>query len=618
MQDRQKTKQALIEELQQLQSRLDEMEAAEHSRESVQQAFNESETRYRSVFENTGTATIIIENDMSISMVNARFIALSGYSREEIEGRMKWTDFVVNDDIERMMGYHVQRRQNSQSAPNEYECGVKSRIGEIMDMHVRIDMIPGTMKSVASFMDVTAFKKAEAALRESERKLSRLMSHLPGMAYRSLNDDKRTMLFASDGCAVLTGYRPAELVGSERFSIMSLMEPEDRDRVMATIREMLSCNRAFQMEYRIRTADGQIKWVWDEGMGIPAENGTIETVEGFISDITEHKREELQLRRENINLKSTIRERFKFGEIIGKNREMQEIYERISKAAATDANVIISGESGTGKELVARAIHNLSDRAGGPFVAVNCSAVPGGLFESEFFGYRKGAFTGATSDKPGFFEQADGGTLFLDEVGEIDINGQAKLLRVIEGSGYTPVGGREIKRISVRIIGATNRDLKKEVREGRMRDDFFYRIHIIPISLPPLRARKDDLPLLIDHFLERYGKGKIPQVAGKILEALYNYDWPGNIRELQNVLQRYITLNTLDFMGPEPVLPDPAANDGSGGQEKLSLAAALDQYERNFIVKILEGQRWQKNRTASMLGMDRKTLFRKMKKHNLL
>jgi len=618
--DSEKSKEFLTGELRQVRRRLRELETAEEARKDAQQAFQESEIRYRSVFENTGTATIIIEQDMSISKVNAQFATISGYNREEIEGRMKWTDFVVGEDVERMKTYHVMRRQDSRAAPNEYECRVKNRFGEIRDMHVTIDMIPGTLKSVASFMDVSAFKQAEAALKESERKLSKLMSHLPGMAYRSGNDGNRTMLFVSDGCAGLTGYPPVDLIDGNRVRFLSLIEPEDKTRVMDTIRNALSRNGAFQVEYRMRTADGQVKWVWDEGVGVVYDNGEIESVEGFISDITDHKREELQLRRENIHLKSTIRERFKFGDIIGKNKGMQEVYERISRASGSDANVIIYGESGTGKELVARAIHRMSDRAEKPFVAVNCSAIPDGLFESEFFGYKRGAFTGAVSDKPGFFDLADNGTLFLDEVGEIEPNAQAKLLRVIEGSGYTPVGGGEVRRVRVRIIGATNRDLKEEVRQGRMREDFFFRIHIIPITLPPLRVRKDDLPLLIDHFMARYAEGNgSPQVPGKVLEALYNYDWPGNIRELQNVLQRYVTLKTLDFMGPEPMLAEPLTGyfepDGS---ESVSLISALDQFEKQFISRILERSRWHKGRTAAVLGVDRKTLFRKMRKFNLL
>jgi len=297
---------------------------------------------------------------------------------------------------------------------------------------------------------------------------------------------------------------------------------------------------------------------------------------------------------------------------------MQDVYEHISKAAGSIANVIIYGESGTGKELVAREIHKLSDNQDRPFVPVNCSAIPENLFESEFFGYKKGAFTGANLDKPGYFDQANGGTLFLDELGEIDLTGQVKLLRVLEGGGYTPVGGNEVKKADVRIVAATNRNLKEELKNGRMREDFFYRIHIIPITLPPLRERKDGLPLLIEHFLSIYAN--MPVLDGKVLGMLYNYEWPENVRELQNVLQRYITLKTLDFMStsvPKSVsIEDFDTVDIQNNSESLS--QAMDRFEKNIIRSVLGKNQWRKNRAASELNVNRKTLFRKMKKYGLL
>ena len=384
-------------------------------------------------------------------------------------------------------------------------------------MSVKIDMIAGTSDSVASFMDITAYKQTEAALIESERKLSKLMGNLPGMAYRCEVDDNRTMNFISAGCKWLTGYTPYELIDNNKKSFMELIHPEDRDIVKQHIRSSITKGQPFQLDYRITSASGQTKWVWEEGVGIASDSNAINEIEGFISDITEHKLEEQQFRKENIRLKTSIRERFKFGDIIGKNRSMQEVYEKITKAAVSNANVIIYGESGTGKELVAREIHRLSDDHDRPFIPVNCSAIPENLFESEFFGYKKGAFTGALVDKPGFFDLADGGTLFLDELGEIDLSAQVKLLRVLDGSGYTPIGGQDFKQVNVRIIAATNRDLKEDVKNGRIREDFFYRIHVIPITLPPLRERKDDLPLLIEHFLSMYTKkDTMPKIDGKV------------------------------------------------------------------------------------------------------
>jgi transcriptional regulator with PAS, ATPase and Fis domain len=230
---------------------------------------------------------------------------------------------------------------------------------------------------------------------------------------------------------------------------------------------------------------------------------------------------------------------------------MQAVYDLILKASASNASVIIFGESGSGKELVARAIHQLSDRRTGNFVAVNCGAIPKDLMEREFFGHLKGAFTGANADKGGFLDSADGGTLFLDEIGEIKQEIQVKLLRVLDGVGYTPLGGIKLKKSNFRVIAATNRDLVKLVKGGRMREDFFYRIRILPIQLPPLRERKEDIPLLIDHFLAVLAKGKQGpmHLPVRVREAMETYNWPGNVRELQNVLHTYITLGKLDLMG---------------------------------------------------------------------
>ncbi len=610
--------QALEADNKALLNRIQALEKLEQEHISAQKSLMESEKRYRSVFENTGTATIIIEKDMTIAMVNAKFEALTGLQKDRIEGKMKWTDFVSPDDIQRMTEYHYKRREDRLSAPTEYECKVINHLGETRDMFVKIDMIEGTSDSVASFMDITAFKQTEAALMESERKLSKLMGNLPGMAYRCRVDSHRTLNFVSAGCKWLTGYTPFELIDNKKKSLMDLIHPEDRENVRRRIEDAVSNGRPCQLEYRIITASGQTKWVWEEGVVFRADTHLAPEVEGFISDITEHKLEEQQLRQENIRLKTTIRERFKFGDIIGKNRSMQEVYERITKAAVSNATVIIYGESGTGKELVAREIHRLSDTHEGPFIPVNCSAIPENLFESEFFGYKKGAFTGALTDKPGYFDLADGGTLFLDEIGDIGLTAQAKLLRVLEGSGYTPVGGQEMKNANVRIVAATNRDLKEEVQAGRMREDFFYRIHVIPIHLPPLRERRDDLPLLIEHFLTQFaGSEPPPKIDGKILGSLYNYHWPGNVRELQNVLQRYLTLKTLDFMGPaapEVKMPDPIRDDAD--TLGPSLEEIMERLEKQVILRNLEKNQWNKSKTAAELKINRKTLFRKLKKYS--
>jgi transcriptional regulator with PAS, ATPase and Fis domain len=322
-----------------------------------------------------------------------------------------------------------------------------------------------------------------------------------------------------------------------------------------------------------------------------------------------------------LRLGSSRHDRWRFRNIIGKSAAMQLVYDLIGIAAATDANVILYGESGTGKELAAHAIHEMSSRRAGSFVPVNCGAIPENLMESEFFGHRKGAFTGAVIDKHGFLDLADGGTLFLDELGEIGQSMQVKLLRAIDGGGFIPIGGTQVKTPDLRIIAATNRDVAKQVREGLIREDFFYRIHVIPIHLPPLRERREDIPLLVDRFVEKYGKVKSPPpLTPRIMAALEAHDWPGNVRELQNTVFRFLTLKKLDFAGATRVVAAegregflPEANRSSGNLEEM-----LEQCEKRIILNMLERQRWQREATAEALGIHRKTLFTKMRKYGLI
>ena len=355
-------------------------------------------------------------------------------------------------------------------------------------------------------------------------------------------------------------------------------------------------------------------------------NGQLRERHNILYDITERKQafldlqeREEYLRKENIRLRNSLSDRYKFGAIIGKSKLMQEVYDAIINAASTDAGVIIYGESGTGKELVARAIHENSDRKDKQLIYVNCGAIPENLIESEFFGYKKGAFTGASTDKHGFFDLADGGTLFLDEIGEIPLNMQVKLLRALEGNAYTPVGGTRVKMPDVRIIAATNSDLKELVKQGLMRQDFFYRIHIIPIRLPSLRKRREDISLLIDHFLKQYETEKVLHITPKVFKALQNYNWPGNVRELQNTIHRFVALKKLDFMGLESSEQPVDEMLEVTNIELLGkpLNVMLEELEKKILFKSFEQNNWQQTKTAKSLRIDRKTLYRKMKQFGI-
>jgi PAS domain S-box-containing protein len=331
-------------------------------------------------------------------------------------------------------------------------------------------------------------------------------------------------------------------------------------------------------------------------------------------DITEIKEAQMaaqemadQLHDENLVLRSSLKERFRLGNILGRAPSMQTVYELILKAAATDASVAIFGESGSGKELVAHAIHDHSPRKEGRFVAVNCGAIQETLFEREFFGHRKGAFSSAHSDLPGYLDMADGGTLFLDEVGELTTNMQAKLLRAIEGGGYRPVGATESRTADFRMISASNTLLSEKVAAGHMRQDFYYRIQVIQIEIPPLRQRKQDIPLLTEHFLRQMmAPAGLTRVPGPIMDVLMEYDWPGNVRELRNVLQRYVTLGHLEFLAPgtESMSAPPPTG--------LDLGRATHDLEKAYIARALRQTGGNRSQAAQLLGISRRALFRKL------
>jgi two-component system response regulator HydG len=311
-----------------------------------------------------------------------------------------------------------------------------------------------------------------------------------------------------------------------------------------------------------------------------------------------------------------VESRYHFHQLIGKSPLMQEIYDLIERIRESSSNVLITGESGTGKELVAKSIHYSGLRKEGPFVAVNCAAIPETLLESELFGYKKGAFTDAKSDKKGLVFEAHKGTLFLDEITEMPLVLEAKLLRMIEEREVRPLGDTNSHSIDVRTIASSNRDIGSLIREGKFREDLYYRLKVIDIELPPLRERKEDIPLLIQHFIAKFSdemKKKLSGVSEDALKLLVEYPWPGNVRELENVIQRAITLTRHETILPDD-LPSSMLHEirekvlDRGFRAKYS----LDQLEKEYIRKILIEVGGNKSKAAEILGLDRKTLYRKL------
>ncbi|MFO7884889.1 MAG: sigma 54-interacting transcriptional regulator [Desulfobacteraceae bacterium] len=347
-----------------------------------------------------------------------------------------------------------------------------------------------------------------------------------------------------------------------------------------------------------------------------------------LRDVTEKKAEEHRihqektlLERENIRLRSTMNDRYRFQNIIGISPAMQKVYDQILTAARSDANVAVYGESGTGKELVAKAIHDLSSRDADTFVTINCGAIPEPLLESEFFGYKKGAFTGATIDKHGYLDLADTGTLFLDEIGDLPLTMQVKLLRAIDGGGYFPIGSHAKHTADFRIIAATNKNLKQLMVDGLMREDFYYRIQVIPISLPPLKDRKEDIPLLVEHFTGLYAENSpFTHIPNDIIAQIFNHDWPGNIRELQNALLRFFSTGEFEILQAQPQTPRHGDNNGPVSGDKGSyrhLSHTIEKTEKEQIVTALQSTHWHRNHAAGQLGISRSTLYRRMKKYGL-
>ncbi len=328
-----------------------------------------------------------------------------------------------------------------------------------------------------------------------------------------------------------------------------------------------------------------------------------------------------RLEDENRRLAADLGHRDRLVELVGRAPSMQRLYRRVEKVAGTDATILITGESGTGKELAARALHALSRRAGGPFVAVNCAAIPEGLIEAEFFGAEKGAYTGADRTRAGTFEAARGGTLFLDEVGELPAALQPKLLRALQERKVTPVGGvREIP-IDVRVVAATNRDLAADVRDGRFREDLFYRLNVVPLPMPPLRERREDIPLLMEHFLERTRRRhgvEIRPLRAAVIRRLVDHPWPGNVRELENVVERLVLLAEAGEIHVEdlPGGGGPAGAPDGGFKippDGLSWAA----HERSCLAQALELAGGNRARAARLLDMAYKAFLYRLEKHGL-
>ena len=600
----------MAEDLKKTTTSIDELNKEISECKRAEEALKESEERYRSMMEAMHDPVYICSPDYRVTYMNPAAIkrtgrnAIGGACYKLIHGQNEKCPWCVHDKV-----------QQGELSRTEL---ISPKDGHFYHVsHSPIFHTDGSISKMAIFRDLTKLKQAQEALQDSEARYRILIEHLPnGIAL----SQEGKWVYVNHTFSSMFGYEgPKQLIGREIVDLISDAPDQGIKEIYRSLESGISREETFQAV--CRKEDGEQFWV--EGQHVvtkwKGKPGLLTT----IRDSTEKTLKETaiqegsgNLRRENPRPRSSAKERGRLGNIVGKSPVIQELCDLVLSAAASDANVIIYGESGTGKELVAHAIHEMSNRRDGAFVCVNCGAIPETLLESEFFGYRKGAFTGAYADKHGYLDLANGGTLFLDEVGEIGPSMQVKLLRAIDGGGYTPVGSIQAKKSDFRVIGATNRDLTNLTKENLIREDFFYRIHVISITVPPLRDRKEDIPLLINHFLKSNGNGnKRSDIPWSMMERLYNYHWPGNVRELQNVLQRYLTVKRLDLLGPVANGSD-YLNGTSGNNldpEDLKFHHATEEFQKDVIVRALEQTHWHRGKAASMLGIDRKTLFRKMR-----
>jgi two-component system nitrogen regulation response regulator NtrX len=433
-----------------------------------------------------------------------------------------------------------------------------------------------------------------------------------------LRDEGYDVAVAKNGVEALRVYTmdPPDLM------LLDIWMPEmDGMETLRRVRELVSTAQVMMMSGHgsIETAVKAIKLGAYDYIEKPLslENVTLRV---------KHALDQYRLEQENRTLRTTVQRKF---ELVGQSPAMQQLRQLIQTAGPTNSRVLIGGENGTGKELVARAIHLQSTRSNRPFVAMNCAAIPETLIESELFGHEKGSFTGATSMKRGQFEQADGGTLFLDEIADMSLNTQAKVLRALQEQQFTRVGGTKLLKVDVRVLAASNKNLLKEIEKGTFRDDLFYRLNVVPIIVPPLRERSEDIPLLIRHFMKAHAEEqglRMKEVSPEAMEVFQQYDWPGNIRELRNLIERLMIMVPEPVIGPSHVGVSLEARPiGSTPQFAIptvdpifmqsydSLRDASNAFEKDYIGRKLREHHWNISRTAEELKIERSHLHRKIK-----
>jgi formate hydrogenlyase transcriptional activator len=515
------------------------------SREELEKALNEmkkSETQFRTFID--AVPVLLWRNlpDGSNEFLNQRWHDYTGLSEEEAHG-WGWRVTFHPEDLEQLMDKWQSLLTSGE--PGEIEARLRRFDGEYRWFLIRAvphrDEEGKIVNWYGSITDIEDRKRAEEKLRQDERELRQITDAIPQTII--VQDPDGTPLYANQAVLDYTGLS-IEDVTTSNFRAR-IFHPEDLDRLREERQAALSRGLPFEIEQRALRKDGQYRWFIIRYNPFRDEQGRLVRWYATGTDIEDRKRTEDRTRNENVALREEIDRSSMFEEIVGSSAALRQVLAQVAKVAPTDSTVLISGETGTGKELIARAVHKRSNRSARAFIRVNCAAISPSLITSELFGHEKGAFTGALQRRIGRFEAADGGTIFLDEIGDLSIEAQIALLRVLQEREFEHVGSSQPLAVDVRVLAATNRDLRSAVEAGTFREDLFYRLNVFPIHLPSLRERVDDIPLLVEYFIDRYAKkaGKnFGNITNKTFQLFRAYDWPGNIRELQNVIERAVIL----------------------------------------------------------------------------
>jgi PAS domain S-box-containing protein len=582
----------------------------------------EARRHLAAIVESSDDAILSNSLDGQILSWNPGAELMYGYSANEIIGQSV-SKLMPADKKEEL--FAILDKIKSGENVDHLETARITKEGRLIDVSLRFSSLKderGRIVGASSIArDITERKQAEEALRQSETRFRNMADNAPVMIW--ITGKNKLATYVNKQFLDFTGHT----LEQELANGWAGVHPDDYDKCMETYTTSFDSQNRFGMEYRLRRFDGEYRWIFASGTPRFSSDGEFLGYIGSCMDITERKESEValtkaheelsqlknQLEAENVYLQSELQLDHAFGEIVGQSDAIKHVHFKVNQVAATDLTVLIMGETGTGKELVARAVHAASKRKDKPLIKVNCAALSPSLIESELFGHEKGAFTGAGARKLGRFELANGGTIFLDEIGELPLELQVKLLRVIQEGELERVGGTKTIKIDIRIIAATNRQLKQEVDKGTFREDLWYRLNVFPITAPPLRQHKEDIPLLVEHFVKvlakKFGKTFTSLRAGTI-QSLQAHSWPGNVRELANVVERSVihsqgsVLRMVDQF--DETLDEPSSS-----------VKSLEEMEQEYIIRVLEHTGWRvegPSGAAHLLGLKPSTLRARMAK----